>query len=193
KLGREHLDTLKAALDLAAVYVVDGKPEKAEPLAVEVVAGRKRQLGAGDKDTVIAMILLAGVYQNEKNISPAAAVATEAYDAARRSLGENATLTTAAKTLSQTVSAALNRTATSEKAARDVLGDLSKSLETKQVSSLPEMINAAIAIASLASAQGHPEQAERALVDALDAVQRAGGGDLLLMWFLIDTQESKKI
>jgi tetratricopeptide (TPR) repeat protein len=66
--------------------------------------------------------------------------------------------------------------------------DLAKALESRQASSLPDMINAALGLAALSASQGHPERAERSLAAALDAVHRAGGEDLLLMSFLVAAQ-----
>ncbi len=191
-LGREHPDTLKSAIDLAAMYAFDGKPEKGEPLAVEVSETRKRKLGPGHRDTAASMIILATVYRNERKNALALSAATTGYEAARRSLGENDPMTSALKTLAQTFDVALNPGDASRKAGLDGLSDLAKALENKPATSLPDMISTTIGLAGLALAQGHPEQAERPLIAALDAVHRAGGEDLLLMTYLVSVQAGQR-
>jgi hypothetical protein len=190
-LGNEHSDTLKVKLDLAAMYLIAGKGDKAEPLAKQVVDVRRRQLGDGHKDTISAMLALAGTYQVQKKSAQALSIATVAYDSSRRALGENDALTAASKTVYQALYALVNRTTIKPDMA-ELFAGATRSIDAQPISSLPEMIRSATTRAKIAVAQGHPEDAEPSLLQALDASRRAGSEDLSLLGALVEVYAPQK-
>jgi hypothetical protein len=93
KFGRDHVDTLRYAFDLATIYWLDQKFDEGARYALVVAEGRRRTLGAGHKDTINASLILSRLYEGKKDIPQALKWATSAYESSRRAFGENEPLT----------------------------------------------------------------------------------------------------
>jgi non-specific serine/threonine protein kinase/serine/threonine-protein kinase len=184
KLGVDHADTLKTAYDLALVYLFGEKFEKAEPIAREVVSGRKRTLGPRDKETITAMLVLATIYENMHKIPQGQAVASDALEVSRRAYGESDTMTLSAKTVLQGLDLKSPNTARDRAAQVARFDTAAKVIESATATSLPQMIDLAQRRATIAVNQGKPADAEAPLVEALEAARRAGQEELNVLAIL---------
>jgi hypothetical protein len=176
KLGADHPDTLKSMFALGQIYFADDKADKSEPYMREVAERRRQSLGPGHKDTIVASIALADIYAKLKKPQERLKWATNGYEGARRGLGENDAITLAAKSVQQAaLLAAAPPSREQERAARDeVLQTAARSLDSRQATSLLEMIAFAVSRVNIAMGQGRPGDAEAPLLEALDAARRAG-------------------
>jgi tetratricopeptide (TPR) repeat protein len=179
-LGRDHPETLRYAFDLGTIYLLDSKPERAEPFAARAVEGRRRTLGAGHRDTLTAMTILASIYELRQKLPQALRVAGAAYESARRAFGDSDTTTLSALAITQRVNLRA-KGASGDRAARDeFLESAARTVDSIKATSLPEMVKLAHSRTNIAVSQGRPGDAEAALVEAYDAVRRAGQEDLEL-------------
>jgi len=180
KFGADHADTLRYALDLAAVYVADEKPARAEPLALDVVARRQRTFGSGNKDTIVAALVTSDLYDKLQNVPQQLKWATTAYEASRRTLGENDPVTLSAKSMQQTATLKLTPNARNQVAIDELRETRTRALDNSTATSLPQMISIAAARATVAVNQNQPAQAEAPLLEALDVARRAGQEEPML-------------
>ena len=70
-LGAGHPETLVTIADLALMYKNYGQPEGAEPLYLEVLAGRRKLLGEEHPDTLIIMNNLGALYSTQRRFAEA--------------------------------------------------------------------------------------------------------------------------
>ena len=174
------METLRFRFDLGGIYFVDGKPDKAEAHAVGAAAGRRRTLGPDHRDTIRALTLVSAVHESRKNFAQALRAATQAYEQARRALGANDVLTLNASTILQRVKLAASATSPDRAARAEFLESAARTIDSAKATSLPELINLAASRATIAVNRGRPQEAEAALVEALEAAGRAGQEELNL-------------
>ena len=86
--GKEHPLTLQAMNNLATLYMMLGKRDRAEPLAVEALATRRRVLGAEHPQTLMSMHNLARLYHQQGKLAEAERLAGESLEVHRRTLGK---------------------------------------------------------------------------------------------------------
>src|SRR4029453_13965108 len=140
-----------------------------------------------------AALLLERIYESQQKFPQAVKVASTAYEASRRAWGDNDSMTLAAKSrlqalnLRATPSAPVDRTARNE-----ALENRARSLSGATPTSLPQMIQLAAERATVAINQGRPEQAEAALIEALDVARRAGQEEPNLTAILAGTYALEK-
>jgi tetratricopeptide (TPR) repeat protein len=179
-LGRDHSETLRYVLDLATIYLLDSKPERGEAFAAWAVDGRRRTLGAGHRDTVSAMTILATIYQQRQKMPQALRVAGAAYESARRSFGDSDPATLNALAVLQRANLTAKGGSPDRAARNEFLESAARTVDSIKATSLPEMIRLAHSRTNIAVSQGRPGDAEASLVEAYDAVRRAGQEDFEL-------------
>jgi tetratricopeptide (TPR) repeat protein len=86
-LGKEHPDTLRTSVDLAASYRESGQSSQAEVTFIGALSAQRKLLGDGHPDTLAAMAGLAELYVREGKHEPAQTLLLEAVRGRRRVLG----------------------------------------------------------------------------------------------------------
>jgi tetratricopeptide (TPR) repeat protein len=176
-LGADHPDTLKSMFDISVIYLADSKADKGEPYIREAAERRLRLLGPGDKDSILTSLTAVKVYLQLKRMDQALKWADIAYEGGRKSLGENDPMTLSAQSTQQAVKLALAPPASAadrQAAQTQVLEAAVRAFDNRQAGSVTELISLAIARTNVAIGQQRPAEAERPLVEALDAARRAG-------------------
>ena len=176
----DDVETLRFRFDLGAIYFADGKPDKAEAHAIGAADGRRRSLGPDHRDTIRALTIVSVVHESRKNFAQALRAATQAYEQARRALGANDVLTLNASAILQRVKLAASTTSPDRAARAAFLESAARTIDSAKATSLPELISLAASRATIAVNQGRPQEAEAALVEALEAAGRAGQEELNL-------------
>ena len=88
-LGRDHLDTLTSANNLATVYICQAKYDEAEVLHRRAVAGREKPLGHEHPTTLTSASNLAIVYSHQRKCDEAEVLQQRTFAACEKTLGRD--------------------------------------------------------------------------------------------------------